>query len=165
MLLKPKLRVNIITDIDVNDLKRKGIEALILDVDNTLIDLDKNMVEGLEEWAKLVKKEKIKMCIASNSFKVSKIEKVANILAIPFVYFSTKPLKRGLKKAKKILQIEDSGKIAEIGDQLFTDVLASNRMGMYSILTNPICEEKHFISKLKRKLEKKVLDKNTEEEN
>ena len=58
MLLKPKLRVNIITDIDVNDLKRKGIEALILDVDNTLIDLDKNMVEGLEEWAKLVKKKK-----------------------------------------------------------------------------------------------------------
>ena len=51
---------------------------------------------------KISKKEKIKMCIASNSFKVSKIEKVANILDIPFVYFSTKPLKRGLKKQKNL---------------------------------------------------------------
>ena len=36
---------------------------------------------------------------------------------------------------------------------MFTDVLGSNRLGMFSILTDPIQPESSFISKLKRNLE------------
>ena len=67
-------------------------------------------------------------------------------------------MKRGLKKAIDIVD-EKPQKIAEIGDQLFTDVLGSNRLGMFSILTDPIQSESSVISKLKRNLEKKVLKK------
>ena len=73
-----------------------------------------------------------------------------------------------LEELKKLLKLEksfDTGKIlkegnetiAEIGDQLFTDVVGANRMKMFSILTNPISEEKTFLGKIKRKIEKIFL--------
>ena len=49
--------------------------------------------------------------------------------------------------------------IAVIGDQLLTDVLGANRAGMYSILVKPINEKDILITKIKRPLEKKIMDK------
>ena len=160
MLLTPNMQVRKITDITIEMLKENNIKGMILDVDNTLIDLDRVPLEGIKEWIDNMKKEGIKFCIASNSLKKDKIEKVAKMLDIPYVHFSAKPTKIGLKKAKQILGIENSKNIAEVGDQLFTDVLGTNRMKMFSILTEPLCEEKVKINNLKRKLEKRVLRRN-----
>ena len=159
MLFIPKLQVRRVTDITIDILKQNNIKAVILDVDNTLIDLDKKPLEGIENWINMLKENDIKICIASNSAKKEKIEKIAKMLDIKYIYFSTKPLKRGLKKAKLLLEIEDSKSIAEVGDQIFTDVLAANRMKMFSILTEPISREKVKINNLKRKLEKRILNK------
>ena len=156
MLLKPKLRVNIITDIDVNDLKRKGIEALILDVDNTLIDLDHNILEGAEEWCNKLKEQDIKFCILSNSNKKEKVKKVAKLLDIPYIYFGAKPLKRGFKKAKEMLNLPFN-ELAIIGDQIFTDVIGGNRCKMYTILVEPISTREIFITYIKRGLENKII--------
>lgn len=160
MLLTPNMQVRKITDITIEMLRKNNIKGMILDVDNTLIDLDRVPLEGIKEWIDNMKNEGIKFCIASNSLKKDKIEKVAKMLDIPYVHFSAKPTKLGLKKAKQILGIEESKNIAEVGDQLFTDVLGTNRMKMFSILTEPLCEEKVKINNLKRKLEKRVLRRN-----
>ncbi len=160
MLLTPNMQVRKITDITIEMLKENNIKGMILDVDNTLIDLDRVPLVGIKEWMDNMKNEGIKFCIASNSLKKDKIEKVAKMLDIPYVHFSAKPTKIGLKKAKQILGIENSKNIAEVGDQLFTDVLGTNRMKMFSILTEPLCEEKVKINNLKRKLEKRVLRRN-----
>ena len=160
MLLTPNMQVRKITDITIEMLKENNIKGMILDVDNTLIDLDRVPLVGIKEWMDNMKNEGIKFCIASNSLKKDKIEKVAKMLDIPYVHFSVKPTKIGLKKAKQILGIENSKNIAEVGDQLFTDVLGTNRMQMFSILTEPLCEEKVKINNLKRKLEKRVLRRN-----
>ena len=156
-MLKPKARFEKITDISAEFLKKNKIKALILDVDNTLMDLDRKPLEDLEKWAEKLKKSNIKICIASNSIKKHKVENIAKKLDVPYIYFSIKPLKRGLKKAKKILNT-DSENIAEIGDQLFTDVLGANRMKMFSILTKPISGEKNVFGKIKRKIEKIYLN-------
>lgn len=161
MLLKPKMQVKKITDITIQMLKENNIKAIILDSDNTLITLDKEPLEGIQEWIKEIKQSNIKICIASNSIKKKKVEKVANYLEIPYTFFSIKPTKLGLKRAKKILQEENNENIAEIGDQLFTDVLGANRMKMFSILTEPISEEKVKLNNLKRKLEKIILKNQT----
>ncbi len=158
LMLKPNAQFNKITDITPEFLQEHEIKAIILDVDNTLIDLSANKIENIEKWAEKIKKANIEMCIASNSSNKKNVANIAELLDIPYVYFSFKPLKRGLKKAKKILGL-DSKNIAEIGDQLFTDVLGANRMQMFSILTKPIEMEKGTVSKLKRKLEKVQLEK------
>lgn len=159
MLLTPNMQVRKITDITIKMLRKNNIKGMILDVDNTLIDLDRVPLEGIKEWLDNMKNEGIKFCIASNSLKKDKIEKIAKMLDIPYVHFSVKPTKIGLKRAKKILGVENSENIAEVGDQLFTDVLGTNRMKMFSILTEPLCEEKVKINNIKRKLEKQVLKK------
>ena len=157
-MIKPNAHFNKITDINVSFLKENNIEGVILDVDNTLIDMSKKTLDGIEQWIKTMKKSNIKFCIASNSINKEKVSKIAKKLDIPFVYISVKPFKRGIKKAIEILNIEPKH-IAEIGDQLFTDVWVSNRTGLFSILTKPISEEKFKLGKLKRKVEKWYLSK------
>ena len=156
-MLLPDEHVNKITDITIKMLKKNNIEYMFLDSDNTLIDLDKTPLEGLQEWIQEMKKNNIKFCIISNSIKKRKVEKIAKILDIPYVYFALKPTKIGFKRAKKLMNIQNNEKIAEVGDQIFTDVLGAKRMKMFSILTNPICEEKVKLNNIKRKLEKRIL--------
>ena len=95
-MLKPKAQFDKVTDITAKFLKQNNINAVILDVDNTLIDLDRKPLKDIEKWADSLKDEKIKICIASNSIKKEKVTKVAEKLDVPFIYFSTKPFKRGL---------------------------------------------------------------------
>lgn len=159
-MFKPKARFNRVTNINTEYLLKHEIKGVILDVDNTLIDWDENPVEGVEDWVKSLKENGIKLCIASNSSKTGKVSRIASKLDIPYFYLSFKPLLRGLKKAKKELNL-DSKHIAEVGDQLFTDVVGANRMKMFSILTTPLVGEKHFVSKIKRKIES-LFTKNIE---
>jgi len=157
-MLRPKACFDKITDIKPHFFKENNIKAVIVDVDNTLIDLDRKPLENIEEWVDNLKKENIKICIASNSVKKEKIMNLANKLDIPYVYGSMKPFARGLKRAIKIIG-EKEENIAEIGDQLFTDVLGANRLSLFSILTKPFSPEKHRISKLKRKVEQICIKK------
>ncbi len=159
-MLLPDLRVKKITDIKLEMLTENEIEALLLDSDNTLIDLDKKPLDGIKKWIEEMKSNNIKFCILSNSIKKKKVKRIADFLEIPYVYFSLKPSKIGFKKAKKIIGIKENNKIAEVGDQIFTDVLGTKRMKMFSILTEPICKEKVKINNIKRKIEKKILEKN-----
>lgn len=157
-MLKPRAYFEKITEIDYDFFNKHSIKGIILDIDNTILDLDKNPIEGIEEWVNIIKDNGIKLCIASNSINKEKLENISKKLDIPYVSYSLKPLKFGLKKATTILNIPPEN-IAEIGDQVFTDVWGANRMKMLSILVKPLSPEKHFISEIKRKVERKVLKK------
>ena len=156
MLLKPDMRVDKITDITIEMLKSNNIKAVILDSDNTLIDLNKNPLDGIKEWINEMKKNGIKFCILSNSIKKKKVEKVSKMLDIPYVFFSIKPTKFGFRKAKKILNLNVE-QIGVVGDQILTDVIGANRMGMFSILVKPIEEKDIWITRIKRPLENKII--------
>ncbi len=163
MFLYPKHYCKKITDIDVEFLKKNNIKAIIMDVDNTLIDIDRNLIEGLEVWHKSIVDAGIKTIILSNSNKVDKIETVANILGVEYIYFGTKPLKRGFKKAIQKLDLPPEN-IAAVGDQKFTDVIVANITKVFSILVEPVKEKDLFITKWKRPLENKILEKYLEKQ-
>ncbi len=157
MIFYPKSYFNKIVDIDVNFFIEKNIKAVLLDIDNTILDKRHNMVQGLEEWVKRLKENKIKICILSNTNKKKKAQNLSDKLEVPFIYFAKKPLKFGFKKAKKILEIEDNKTIAVIGDQVLTDVFGANRCKMYSILVKPLKKEDIFVTKINRLIEKQIL--------
>ena len=158
MNLYPKLYLNNVTEITTQMLNQYQIKGIILDVDNTLIDYDKVLIEGLEQWIDKIKKEKMKLCIVSNSNDKNKVETIAKKLDIPYFYLAMKPLKGGFKKAQELLQLE-SKNIAVVGDQILTDVWGANRCDMFSILVKPINEKDIFITKIKRPLENKIIEK------
>ena len=158
MFLYPKGYFNSVKDIEIDYLNKNNIKAIIIDVDNTLIDYYKVFPQGTETWVENVKKRGIKFCILSNSNKIQKVKEVAEKLDVPYFYFAKKPLKRGFKKAQKLLNI-DSQNIAVIGDQIMTDIFGANRCKMFSILVKPIKEKDIFVTKLNRPLEKFIIKK------
>lgn len=158
MTIYPKFYCKKVTDIKPEYLKQNNIKALILDVDNTLLDFDLNLVEGLDEWYESIKKNNISCIILSNSNKLEKVKSVADKMQIPFITFATKPLKRGFRKAQKILNISNNN-IAVVGDQIFTDVIGANRCNMYSILVEPIDKKDIWMTRIKRPIEELVIKK------
>ena len=139
-------------------LKKNNIKALILDVDNTLIDYDRNMPDGTVEWVEQLKNNGIKFYIVSNTNKKDKVEQVSQKLKIKYNYFAKKPLKTGLLKAQKELQ-EKPENVAVVGDQIFTDVIGANRTKMFSILVKPINEKDIWVTKIKRPIENRIIQK------
>lgn len=156
MFFYPKAYLNGVKEITIDFLNKNNIKALILDVDNTILDFDKNIPEGVENWCEDLKKQGIKMCILSNSNHVEKVKMVAEKLKLPYFYFGTKPLKRGFKKAIKLLE-EKEENIAAVGDQIFTDVIGANRCKLFSILVKPIAEKDLLVTKIKRPLENMIV--------
>ena len=77
-------------------------------------------------------------------------------LDLKFYYFAKKPLKFGFKKAQKYLNI-DAKNIGVVGDQIFTDVIGSNRMKMFSILVKPLAEKDIWVTRFKRPIEDLVI--------
>ncbi len=157
-MLYPKEYFNSVKDISIDLLNKYNIKGLILDVDNTLINLDRKMPEGISEWAKNIKENGIKICILSNSNKIDKVGAVAKILNVPYIFFGKKPLKSGFLRAKDILKL-DNENIAVVGDQIFTDIIGANRCNMFSILVKPIEEKDYLITRLKRPIERLIINK------
>ena len=158
MILYPKLYLNSVKEITIELMQKYNLKGLILDVDNTLIDYDKNMPEEIQKRIKQLKEAGISLCIVSNSNQKEKVENVAKKLDVPYIYFAQKPLKRGFKKAKAILQLTEE-QIGVVGDQILTDVVGANRSNMFSILVKPINEKDIWITKLKRPLENRIIKK------
>lgn len=158
MILYPKQHFNNVREIKTEFLKENQIKALILDVDNTLIDYDRNLAEETIKWAEELKEQGIKLYILSNSNKKEKVKTVAEKLKIEYEYFGKKPLKTGFKKVQKKLD-EKAENIGVVGDQIFTDVLGGNRCKMFTILVEPIAEKDIWITLLKRPIENAIKNK------
>ena len=147
-----------VEDINVEFLNKNKIKALLLDVDNTLVDHTKKMTESVIKWAKELKGQGVKLYILSNTNDKQKIEDIVKQIDIPYQYFAMKPLKKGFKKAQKELG-EKSENIAIVGDQIFTDVIGGKRNNMYTILVEPIKEKDFWYTAWKRPIENKIKNK------
>lgn len=158
MILYPDLYCKDVTQITIEILNKNNIKGLILDVDNTLIDYNRNMNPKVKTWVDNLKKQGIKFCIVSNTNKHDKVKAVSETLDIPYFYFAKKPFKKGFLKAKKKMNLDEKN-IAAVGDQIMTDIIGANRCKMFSILVQPINEKDIFITKIKRPIEKCIINK------
>ena len=95
MFIYPNEYLNRVEDINIEFLQRNKIKALILDIDNTLIDYNKNLSDNVIKWAKELKGQGVKLYLLSNTNHKEKVEKVANSLSIPYSYLAKKPFKSG----------------------------------------------------------------------
>jgi hypothetical protein len=159
VILYPKFYLNSVKDIDVEFVKKNNIKGLLLDVDNTLIDIDRNLLDGTVEWCQTLKQNGIKICILSNTSKKEKAENVANALNIPYINFAKKPFRKGFYRGQKKLEIKNNNEIAVVGDQIFTDVIGANKVNMISILVKPVCEKDLWYTRIKRPLERVIIKK------
>lgn len=155
-MLIPDLYLSSVFDITPDVLNNMGVEALILDVDNTLREYrGENPYDGVVEWVNGMQNAGIQLIVASNNFH-SSIKPFASLLHLNYVAMSLKPLPFGLKKALKLLKI-DKDKVAIVGDQIFTDIFGGKLNGFKTILVKPFIEEKGHFWRIKRLLEKPFI--------
>ena len=74
-----------IDKITIEYLKKNDIKALILDMDNTLINQNSEMPENVLKWAKEIRGQGVKLIIASNSNRKNKLDKISNLLGIEYI--------------------------------------------------------------------------------
>lgn len=158
MILYPNQHFEKVEQISNQFLKENKIKALILDVDNTLIDYKRSLAPSVIQWAKELKEQGIKLYILSNTNHKEKVEEVAQKLEIPYRNLAKKPFKSGFLKVQKELQ-EKPENIAVVGDQIFTDVIGGNRCNMYTILVEPINPKDFWYTAWKRPLENKIKER------
>jgi HAD superfamily phosphatase (TIGR01668 family) len=155
-LLYPDIIVGRINDIDLNILKDKNIKGLIVDIDNTLVAWDvKEADEAAIQWIDKIKDSGLKICLVSNNSK-ERVAKFNEKLSLFTVHRANKPSRAPFIKASRYLNIAPS-EAAVIGDQIFTDILGGNRLGMFTILVTPLSQKEFPLIRVKRFLEKIVL--------
>lgn len=93
-------------------------------------------------------------CIVSNNF-TPRVRRVGAALGLPVVGWALKPVPVGLWRAMAIMRTRPAT-TALIGDQLFTDVLGGNLLGMYTILVEPLSRDEFPTTRLVRRMERLV---------
>lgn len=158
--LTPSRVVETVQDLDPADLKAQGIEAIITDLDNTLVPWQHyEIMPGVIEWLAKLEVAGIKICIASNTIHTERLKQLADTMGIPFVDRVQKPRTGGFRRAMKLMGSNVSN-TAVFGDQLFTDVLAGNRLKLHTILLRPPLSKEEFVStQLVRYVENGVIRK------
>jgi hypothetical protein len=152
--LRPTYVIEHVRDINLEELKDEGIKALIFDLDNTLMAPKAGeFCAEISEWIDLIKND-FKIAILSNNSDSKYIEKVKNIADYPVYGSAKKPYKKTALKVIKELDVLPS-QCAMIGDRPLTDILIGIRLGMITILVDPLIKKQESkIVQLLRKLER-----------
>ena len=154
--LKPDACYDGVQFIDFDFLKNNNIQGILLDIDNTLIDMDRNMPDEILKWVQEAKEHGFKIGILSNTGKKDKLIPISEKLGVEYVSLAKKPIRSGFVRAAKMLDM-DYKNIAMVGDQVFTDVCGANRVGMFSIYVKPINLREYWYTAWKRPIESLIL--------
>ncbi len=156
MFFKPNIKLDKITEITPAMLKGRGITALMLDVDNTMsTHHGKILTDGLVDWLDLMQRENIKLIVVSNS-KRARVEPFAGKIGLDFISLACKPLPFGYLRAVKRLGVKRKC-AAIVGDQIFTDIIGGNCVGVNTVLLTPIKPEDGLSFRIRRRLEKVIF--------
>lgn len=154
----PDMYQKSIYTINYEKLFEDGIRCLLFDLDNTCVPyVEKTPTKKLKDLFDKLKDMGFKVIIFSNATK-KRLEPFKNELVVDCSYSSKKPSKRKFFKVLKMFNY-DLSETAIIGDQLFTDIFGGNRVGIKTILVNPMSNEDLFITKIFRVLERKQYNK------
>jgi len=136
----------------------KGIRALLVDLDNTLIPYDETHPnDDIRALFNRLEKIGFEVVIISNN-KQKRVETFAKELDVRFICSAKKPLRGGFLRALALAGDFSPNQVCVIGDQFMTDLFGGKRMNYYVIIVDAIKRnvEKWF-TKLNRRLEKRML--------
>jgi len=141
--------------IDYEKLFKLGYEAVIFDIDNTLVHHGADSTPEVDALFREIHNTGLKTLFLSNN-NVERIERFLKNIDSPYIPYADKPKTEKYYKAVEMLGV-DKDKIVVIGDQLFTDIYGANRCGMACILVKFLRRPGETKIGKKRMVEKLVL--------
>lgn len=155
-LFAPRYYVSGVRRLSPAVLRAWGIEALMLDLDNTLVPWgEATPPPAIRAWIAELRAAGIRACIVSNNLSV-RVRTASEHLQMPVAEGRFKPSAAKLRDALRILGSPPE-RTAMVGDQLFTDVVAGNRLGVPTVLTAPLAPREPARIRLLRGLERRLL--------
>lgn len=152
----PDILLDSVYEISPEFLTARGIRAVVLDIDNTLVTY--GIPEPTEEvltWIRSLLDSGIFIAIASNNSR-ERVERFSKTLSAFVIYRSRKPSPRAVLAACRHFGTTPA-QTAVIGDQIFTDILCARRAGAFAILVKPLPYKENFFFKCKRLMEKPFI--------
>ncbi|MGB7084116.1 MAG: YqeG family HAD IIIA-type phosphatase [Phormidesmis sp.] len=125
-------------------IRDRNLKGLLLDVDETIVPVGRRQLDpAVAEWAQAIQSV-VPLSLVSNNVGYERIRIIAEDMArgsngVPFIASAGKPSRRKLRKAAVEMALPFE-QIAMVGDRLFTDILAGNRLGLFTILVQPMLE-------------------------
>ncbi|MBM5800253.1 MAG: YqeG family HAD IIIA-type phosphatase [Cyanobacteria bacterium K_DeepCast_35m_m2_023] len=137
-LLRPNwLLEKTLAELPLQQLLDQPIKALVLDVDRTLLPRHRSTLpEPALRWLEMAKAQ-LPIHLLSNNPSRQRIGAVAAQLDLPFTTAAGKPRRSALRRVLAQLDVAPA-QVALVGDRLFTDVIAGNRLGLFTVLVRPI---------------------------
>lgn len=146
-----------ISEIDIAALSARGFEAVMLDLDNTLLPWKSCEVpESSKAWVESAKRTGMQVCIVSNTHNPRRLAKIGEDLGIVCLARALKPRGAGFARAANMVGCDPARGVV-IGDQLLTDVLGGNLAGMHTILVRPMHRREFVGTKLSRLVERLIF--------
>jgi len=155
---RPSLRARGITSVTPEFLAARGLRALILDLDNTLVAWHGHEVQPhVRDWVRTMDEAGIRLCIVSNTHRPRRLAELAGLLGVAFVPSGGKPRRGGFLKAIAAMEVS-AAETAVVGDQVMTDIWGGNRCGLLTILVEPLSHVEFVGTRLiSRNVERAIL--------
>ncbi len=135
--LLPKLMTDKLTDLTPQILADHGIRLLMMDFDNTIVPYSTDIPsEQMCRWMGDMKASGIQLCVVSNSHK-QRVPEFCRQTGLDCITPARKPFSKGIRQCLDRYGIAPS-QAALVGDQIYTDTLGSNALGVTSILVKAI---------------------------
>ena len=154
-VFRPKEILNTYTDLDIENLRKRGFDTILIDVDNTIaIPNTGTCDEKAEQFLNDLKKAGFKVLIFSNNSE-KRVKMFIRDIDVDYIYLALKPLPFGYLRAMKKAGSKPETTIV-LGDQLMTDILGANLSGCYGIYTKLLQEKDSAMTAINRRIEKFV---------
>ncbi|NJP08510.1 MAG: YqeG family HAD IIIA-type phosphatase [Leptolyngbyaceae cyanobacterium RU_5_1] len=137
-LLQPDLILHgTVLSLTPDMIKEYHLKGLVLDVDETLVPFRAAQVsEELLPWVQEIQ-QLATLWLVSNNISEARIRRIAKTLDLPYISGAGKPSRRKVRRAVDAMGLPVE-QVGMVGDRLFTDVLAGNRLGLFTILVEPM---------------------------
>ena len=137
-LLRPNwLRECTLAELPLQELLDQPIRALVLDVDRTLLPRRQAETPASALRCMVEAGQQFRIQLFSKNPSRQRIGAVAAQLDLPYTISAGKPRRSALRRVLAELNLPHQ-EVALIGDRLFTDVIAGNRLGLFTVLVKPI---------------------------
>ena len=137
MIIKPDYSYNSIFDIDLDELKNKGIKVILSDLDSTVMPSKSGEFPAkVMEWINNFRKD-FDFVIISNNKSEEYIKKAQSQCDFEVIGYANKPSAKAMKKYLDKKGFSPKSAVM-IGDRPLTDILAGKFLGCKTILVDSI---------------------------